>query len=74
LRTATIIREIDRDRLAAVVIGHELASDREVVRAVRARFPVSIRRSGVRLPGERPTTVELYLPKVPKAPAPSKPT
>lgn len=72
LRTGTIIREIDRDPLAAVVIGHELASERRVMRAVRARFPVSIRRSGVSLPGEKPMTVQLYFPKAPTARAPSR--
>jgi hypothetical protein len=55
-----IIREIDRDRLSAVVIGHNLASDREVVRAVEARFPFSVQLTHVGLPGEKPVTLRLY--------------
>jgi Dolichyl-phosphate-mannose-protein mannosyltransferase len=50
-----------RDRLSAVVIGHALASKPQVVRAVRRRFPFSVERGGVSLPGEKPTTVRLYL-------------
>jgi hypothetical protein len=60
LTTATIIGEIERDPLSAVVIGHNLASDRQVIHAVLARFPFSVRRSDVGLPGEKPTTVRIY--------------
>jgi hypothetical protein len=63
LPARTIIEEIDRDRLSAVVLGHNLASDRRVVRAVQARFPLSVRRNGVRLAGEKPTTVRIYFPR-----------
>jgi hypothetical protein len=72
LPTATIIREIDHDPLSAVVIGHNLAFEREVIRAVRARFPYSVRRDDVSLPGEKPRTVRVYLPNAPTG-APSKP-
>ena len=63
LPTPTIVREIDRDPLSAVVLGHNLASNRQVVQAVRARFPFSVQRADVSLPGESPATVRLYLPK-----------
>jgi hypothetical protein len=63
LPTATIIREIGRDRLSAIVIGHTLASDRQVVRAVHARFPFSVRQPDISPPGEKPTTVWLYFPR-----------
>lgn len=63
LTTQTIVGEIDHDRLSAVVLGHNLAADAKVVRAVRARFPFSVRRGDVTLAGEKPTTVRLYFPK-----------
>src|SRR5919197_805946 len=55
-----IIREINRERLSAVVIGHNLAPDREVVRAVDARFPFSVQLTHIGLPGEKPVTLRLY--------------
>jgi Dolichyl-phosphate-mannose-protein mannosyltransferase len=61
LTTGEITGEIVRDRLSAVVIGHTFASNPQVVRAVRRRFPLSVERAGVSLPGEKPTTVRLYL-------------
>jgi Dolichyl-phosphate-mannose-protein mannosyltransferase len=61
LTTREIIGEIVRDRLSAVVIGHTFASNPQVVRAVRRRFPFSVGRGGVSLPGEKPTIVRLYL-------------
>jgi 4-amino-4-deoxy-L-arabinose transferase-like glycosyltransferase len=73
LTTATTIREIDRDPLSAVVIGHDLASEPAVIRAVRARFPFSVRRANVSLPGEKPMTVRLYLPSASAAQASSRP-
>jgi 4-amino-4-deoxy-L-arabinose transferase-like glycosyltransferase len=63
LTTGTIIGQITHDRLAAVVIGHNFASNRQVVRAVQARFPFSVRRDDVSLAGEKPTTVRVYLPR-----------
>jgi 4-amino-4-deoxy-L-arabinose transferase-like glycosyltransferase len=63
LPTPTIVREIERDPLSAIVIGHDLASNRQVVRAVQARFPFSVQRADVSLPGERPATVRIYLAK-----------
>jgi Dolichyl-phosphate-mannose-protein mannosyltransferase len=60
LTEATIIRAIDDDGLSAVVIGHNFAADRQVVQAVQARFPFSVRRDAVSLPGEKPSTVRLY--------------
>jgi hypothetical protein len=65
LTTRTIVSEIDHDRLSAVVLGHNLAADRRVVRAVRARFPFAVGRREVRLAGEEPTTVRLYFPRRP---------
>jgi len=73
LPTATTIREIDRDPLSAVVIGHDLASERGVIRAVRARFPFSVRRDDVSLPGEKPMTVRLYLPSASTSHVSSRP-
>ena len=73
LPAETIIREIDHDRLSAVVIGHNLASEPEVVRAVRARFPYSVRRDDVSLPGEKSRTVRVYLPSASTAYASSRP-
>jgi hypothetical protein len=63
LTTRAIITAIDHDRLSAVVIGHSFATDREVVRAARARFPVWVQRDDVRLAGEEPSTVRLYFPR-----------
>ena len=63
LTTPTITKEIEHDPLSAVVIGHEFASDRQVVRAVEARFPYSLRRDGITLAGEKPSTVRLYFPR-----------
>jgi len=63
LTTSTIIGSIDHDRLSAIVIGHNLASNGQVVRAVQARFPFSVRRDDVSLPGEEPSTVRLYFPR-----------
>jgi hypothetical protein len=63
LTTRTIIEEIDHDALSAVVIGHRFASNRQVVRAAQARFPFSVRRDDVSLPGEKPATVRLYFPR-----------
>jgi Dolichyl-phosphate-mannose-protein mannosyltransferase len=60
LTTRTIVGEIKHDPLSAVVLGHNLAADSTVVRAVRARFPFAVRRRDVRLAGEEPTTVWLY--------------
>jgi hypothetical protein len=65
LSTRTVIAEIDRDRLSAVVLGHNLAADRNVVRAVQIHFPFAVRRGDVRLAGEKPTTVRLYFPRRP---------
>jgi 4-amino-4-deoxy-L-arabinose transferase-like glycosyltransferase len=62
LTQRTIVRTIGRSRLSAVVIGHNLASEPQVVRAVRARFPFSLSRAGVSLPGERPTVVRIFFP------------
>jgi hypothetical protein len=70
LTTRTIVDVIDRDRLSAVVIGHTLASNRQVVRAVQARFPFSVSRGDVGLPGETPSTVRLYFPRPRATPRP----
>jgi MYXO-CTERM domain-containing protein len=69
----TIIREIDQAPLSAVVLGHNLASEPRVVRAVRARFPVSIRLNEVSLPGEQPRSIRLYLPDASRPHMPSTP-
>jgi len=60
LTQRTIVGSIGRSRLSAVVLGHNLASERQVVRAVRARFPFSLSRAGVDIPGEKPTVVRIF--------------
>lgn len=61
LSARTIIRAISPSRVSAVVLGHDLALIPQVVRAVRARFPLSIHLANVRLGGEKPSSVRLYL-------------
>ena len=60
LAKGKIIGMIEGDQLSAVVIGHNFASDRQLVRAVRARFPFSVRLANVSLPEGKPSTVRLY--------------
>jgi hypothetical protein len=67
LTQGMIVRSIDRSRLSAVVIGHNLASERQVMRAVRARFPFSLSRARVSLPREKPTEVRIFYLKPPRA-------
>jgi len=67
LTRRAIIDEVERDRLSAVVLGHNLVADKNVVRAVQARFPFDTRRGDVMIAGEKPTTVRLYFPRRPSA-------
>ncbi len=60
LSAQRIIRVISRSRVSAVVIGHNLALIRQVVRGVRARFPLIIHIGNVRLSGGKPLNVRLY--------------
>jgi hypothetical protein len=62
LTRAEILRAIDRNRVSAVVVGHNFAADRMLLQALAIRFPVVLRRNGVMLP-EGSGDIRIYLPR-----------
>jgi len=63
LTRAEILRTIDRNRVSAVVVGHNFAADPTLLQALGSRFPVVLRRNGVSLPGEGTVDIRIYLPR-----------
>jgi hypothetical protein len=64
LTPGEILRTIDRDRVAAVVVGHSFQAYPKLLQALRIRFPVVLPPVAARLPGEHPIEVRIYLPRV----------
>jgi 4-amino-4-deoxy-L-arabinose transferase-like glycosyltransferase len=59
---ADFLHTIERERLSAVVVGHNFAGDPTLRRILKGRFPVVLRKEGVSLPGEGPHEVRIFLP------------
>ena len=61
LTEAEFLHTAERDRVSAVVVGHNFARDPKLRRALKGRFPVVLREKGVSLPGERPEELRIFL-------------
>ena len=62
LTEADFLHTIERDRLSAVVVGHNFAGDPTLRRTLKGRFLVVLREEAVSLPGEGPHEVRIFLP------------
>jgi hypothetical protein len=63
LTAATFLRTIERDRVSAVVVGHNFAGDTALLRALKILFPLVLRLPAVSLPGERAYELRIFLPR-----------
>jgi 4-amino-4-deoxy-L-arabinose transferase-like glycosyltransferase len=62
LTPSQFLSTVKRDRVSAVVLGHNFARDQTLERAVRQRYPRVLTRNGVEIPGEGRVVLRIYLP------------